>query len=281
MFCNHHASILLVVAKSAVRQNMVGSVVKPCRSKRLKGVLSTQTSGFSGASVEEKLGLQAEQRSDEPEVVLFQRGPGRDGLPRSGLFFSSLHTIYWIWYGFDFVPAINASPVADIHIDPMIPLVGTVFAAFIQLVFTSYPTRLVHKLTWRPTAQSLQLYTYSIPFIRPRTTPTVFPVGEIMLDASSSDTERILKEFGGNIGRFKGHLGISKPGGSWPPYLLDMREASDAPEPEILLEALLSPAGMTVGGAGAFQVRKTGSGEGKKKNRSRESSLKKIIRQRR
>jgi hypothetical protein len=212
----------------------------------------------------------------QPEVILYERGAGRNTLPRSGLAVSSMHTLYWIWYGIDFVPAINASPMTAMHIDPVLPLVGTVFASFIQLVFMCYPNWLVHKLTWQPTTKSLMVYTYSIPFIRPKTLPKVMPVGDLLLDASSPDAARIADQLGGSIGRFRGHLAIAKPG-QWPPFLLDIRDESDVPEPEILLEALLKPNAMMASDDPRQRV-KAGVGAS---FRRKENSLKKILRKRR
>ena len=175
-------------------------------------------------------------------IVLYERGPDRNRLPRSGLAVSTFHTMYWIWYGIDFVPTINASDLDLIKIDPMIPVVGTLLGAVIQTVFYVYPYRLVHRLSWNPSTNELYLWNYRVPFVTPNPKPRKFDMGTLTMDAASPDTERVLNE--GGLHRYTGHLAVSLPN-SWPPFLLDIREPSDVPEPAILLEALLQPELMT------------------------------------
>jgi len=179
-------------------------------------------------------------KSDEPEVVLYERGTGRDTIARSGLGFSTVHVMYWIWYSVDFVPAVNASPMEDLHIDPMISVAGLFISGVLQAIFMAYPTRLLSKLSWKPESRQLLLYNYRLPFIRPSQTPKTVPVGQVIMDASSADTQKIVNVLGGDLTKFRGHIGIGKQH-QWPPYLLDIRAPTDVPEPEILLEALLQP----------------------------------------
>jgi hypothetical protein len=215
--------------------------------------------------------------SADPEIVLYERGPGRNRLARSGLGFSSFHTAYWLWYSADFIPTVNAAAMHDLHIDPMLGWVGIVFATSIQAVFFMYPKRLVSRLTWKADARQLLFYSHNIPFVTPSTTPTIYTLGEgPVLDGSSSDAKHLLGKLNGDISQYRGHMAVAKKG-QWPPFLLDLRETSDVAEPELMLEALLSPDRM--GGTNA-------STDSKRKNRStpnnrrHESNLRKIVRRR-
>jgi hypothetical protein len=214
--------------------------------------------------------------SADPEIVLYERGPGRNALARSGLGFSSFHTAYWLWYTADFIPTVNAAEMQDLHIDPMLGVVGIVFASVIQTIFFTYPKRLVSRLTWKPDARQLLFYSHNIPFVTLATTATIYTLGDApVLDPSSADAKHLLGKLSGDFSQYRGHMAVAKKG-QWPPFLLDLREASDVAEPELMLEALLSPDRM--GG--------TVSTDSKRRNRAtpnsrrKESNLRKIVRRR-
>jgi hypothetical protein len=215
--------------------------------------------------------------SSEPEIVLYDRGPGRNALARSGLGFSSFHTAYWLWYSADFIPTVNAAAMHDLHIDPMLGVVGIVFASVIQAIFFTYPKRLVSRLTWKPDARQLLFYSHNIPFVTPATTPTIYTLGEgPVLDPSSSDAKHLLGKLSGDFSQYRGHMAVAKKG-QWPPFLLDLRESSDVVEPELMLEALLSPDRMGGTNASTDSKRRKGASPN---SRRRESNLRNIVRRR-
>lgn len=187
--------------------------------------------------------------SSEPEVILYEKTPGRLALIKSGFGFACFHSAYWIWYAVDFVPTINAAQLPDLHIDPMIPTVGIFFACVIQGIFTGYPLVLVSKLSWRPASRQFSVYTHALPFIRPSSRPHTSRVGDIRLDASSHDARSITTVWGGRLQDFEGMLWLQKTATdkkqtwwSLPYYLMDMRGGPrQVVQPEILLEALLQP----------------------------------------
>jgi hypothetical protein len=187
---------------------------------------------------------------------------------RSGVGFSSFHTAYWVWYVADFVPAVNASPVTTIHIDPTLGWAGLGFAVAIQGVFLLYPKRLVSTLALRRRRQppapgdgtarrrrdagtaaqpeaavaDLVVYTHTLPFVRPSSVPSaVVPAGDLRLDPASPEVrDAVLGPDG--AGDLSAHRGVlAMVGRRWPPYLLDIRDASNVPHPDVLLSALLVP----------------------------------------
>lgn len=175
---------------------------------------------------------------NEPELVLYEKSPGHLAIVKSGFGFSCFHSVYWVWYAMDFVPTVNAAAMTELHVDPMIPTVGLVFACIVQAIFTGYPLRLVSKLAWRPASRELAVYTYTLPLVRPASTPSVHAVGDVRLDPASVEARRIASLGGLQI--FRGMLTIGKAN-QWPPYLVDVRQAQETKEPEILLELLLQP----------------------------------------
>ena len=174
----------------------------------------------------------------ETEIIFYEKEPGTLGLVKSGFVVSCFHTIYWIWYCVDFVPTVNAAAMTELHVDPMLPAIGVAFAFAIQAIFTGYPLRLVSKLGWRPSSSQLTIYSHSLPFMKQSSTPTVKPVGEIRLDPTSVEAQNITTM--GNPQDFTGMLTIGKPG-SFPPYLVHVRDGAELKEPELLLEMLLYP----------------------------------------
>jgi len=229
---------------------------------------------------------------------------------RSGIAFSSFQTAYWLYYNTVFVPTVNASPMEQLHIDPTLGVAGMVFAIAIQAVFFVYPTRLVSKLEYcaigggddnkrrqQQDDELLRIYTHTLPFVNPSDEPAaVLRVGQIRLDPSSTDTETILNDHGGDMAEFRGHvaLGVSpdspaKKIWSFLPYmsyLLDIRQPENVPEPELLLQVLIHPdqhrqhprRRKADGDAGVVPIKKKSSRGPSRKRR--ESQLQKIVRKR-
>jgi hypothetical protein len=160
-------------------------------------------------------------------------------LPKSAFLVSSLNSIYWIWYVVDFVPALNASPIENFHVDPIYGFGGLGLSILIQSAFTLYPLSLVSKIAYRapPTAnhfgsnssddrltkkqkkknntalqkqQEILVWKHTLPLLQTSSKPLIFPVGGITMDKTSETTRTILEDLGGNIGKFEGHLGLKK-----------------------------------------------------------------------
>jgi hypothetical protein len=238
---------------SIVRRNLWSKSTREEEEKKKLGIISTTTNS----------------NNNEDGVILFDRGSGRLRVMRLGFGFSSFHTAYWLWYSTCFVPAVNASTITEITIDPMLPTLGIVFSVIIQSIFTLYPRYLISRLTWSPSTNNVILYTHTVlPWIKAdlNRPMKVVPVGELKLDAASKEAKQIISEYGGDLRRFKGHVGITTKPGQWPPFLLDFQgqatktsssssssgdagststsHHNDVSEPEILLEILFNPQAM-------------------------------------
>jgi hypothetical protein len=250
--------------RAALRRNLWSKSTREEEEERKLGIIpsTTTTTTTSGRSSNEKDGNKND--NDNSAIILFDRGPGRLRVMSMGFGFSSFNTMYWLWYSTCFVPAINASPITEISIDPMLPTIGIVFSVIIQSVFTLYPRFLISRLTWSPTTNDVSLYTHTVlPYVQADLNKPfkVVPVGELQLDPTSKEAKQIVEVYGGDLRRFKGHAGITtKTGRQWPPFMLDFsgpaaaatttssssssavkHHHNDVPEPEILLELLLDP----------------------------------------
>ena len=216
------------------------------------------------------------------EVLLFERGPDQYALMRSGLGFSCFHTAYWLWYTTDFIPAVNASPMPELHIDPMLGLVGIGFAGLIQSIFMVFPSRLVSKLTYKPdrlvgdqfVPAQLWIYAHRLPSIRPSAKAAVVidiakqPKNWTLMDAS--EAQQVM----GSLDTFLGRLAIRPPGGlSWPPYLLDFRPDSTIPDTNRLLQALVNPQKLSM-------AKEEEEDRFRRRGKKYESRLKSVARQR-
>ena len=265
--------VLLTRASIVSRERF--AVSQTTRIMQCRRLLPSSLAGRSLSTTPPKLTATTRHRSfssineaeQESEIILYEKSPGNLAVAKSGFGFSCFHSIYWVWYAVDFVPTVNAAKMTQLHVDPMIPTVGIVFACIVQAIFTGYPLRLVSKLGWRPASREFTVYTHALPLVQPASTPSVHAVGDVRLDASSVEARRIAT-MGSDLKSFRGMLTIGKPG-QWPPYLLDIRQSTEIAEPEILLELLLQPERLNqqdTGDAKSGPTRRVGT---RKKSRGR------------
>eukprot|EP00536_Pseudo-nitzschia_multiseries_P015724 jgi/Psemu1/218927/e_gw1.940.27.1 len=186
--------------------------------------------------------------------MLYERDPSRNGLPRASFLVSSMNSMYWLWYVFDFIPAVNASPIEDLHVDSIYGFGGLGLSILIQTVFTLYPLSLVSKIGYRTSPRvhrDILLWKHTLPLLRTSQKPLVIPVGGITMDKTSDDTRKILEELGGDVGKFEGHLGLTRvsenenktDSGSITinfPLLVDIRSPAEVYNSEMMLQTLLS-----------------------------------------
>jgi hypothetical protein len=183
---------------------------------------------------------------DDNTNVLYERDESRNSLPRASFLVSSGNLIYWIWYVFDFVPAVNTSTVPDLHIDPAYGFGGLGLSVLIHSVFTLYPMSLISKLAYKPNTTSSQqgdqilVWKHTLPMVRASKIPLTVPLGEITMDKASPDTAKVLNECNGNLQKYQGHLGIRVNDGYFP-LLLEIRKPTEIDYPQLLLEVLLDP----------------------------------------
>ena len=175
-------------------------------------------------------------------LPLYQRDPDRVKIPRAAFGVSILNTCYWLWYSLDFIPAVNASPVEDIHIDPKIGYGALGLGIAINVMTALYPSLLVARLDYDETSNMLHLYRYKLPFVTVASTPTMYRLGDIKIDTSDSDLKKILEVYKGDLSRFKGHLALKASRASLP-LLLEVQNADEEVKNggEDLLQIMVRP----------------------------------------
>jgi hypothetical protein len=178
---------------------------------------------------------------EESIVLLYQRDPGRNALPRSAFLVSSINSVYWLWYVFDFVPAVNGGPIQELHMDPAFAFAGLGLSVTIQSMFTLYPLSLVSKLGYEPATQRVWLWKHSLPWMKPSYAPLApIALGDITMDRTSSDTRKILVDLEGDVTKYRGHLGLSVVTSSFP-LLVEIQESKEVNNSQRFLEVLLDP----------------------------------------
>lgn len=171
-------------------------------------------------------------------LPLYKRDSDRDYIPRVAFGMSFVNTLYWLWYAIDFIPAVNASPIESLHIDPIVGYGALGLGIGINVMTAIYPAVLVAKMDFDETNNQLHVYRYNLPFITVVSTPALYNLGDI----KSSDLTKILEDYKGDFRRFKGHLAL-KAKGSTLPLLLEITDADRDVENggEDLMHMILRP----------------------------------------
>lgn len=156
-------------------------------------------------------------------------------MPRAALGMSSFNLLYWLWYVIDFVPAVNQSPLQDLHIEPTFGFVGLAMGAGIQVGTVMYPLNLISKMEYNHKDDHIWISTHSIPWVSPATKKAVHGLGEIQLNTSSADTKKVLD----SPGSFRGHLALQVEN-SRSPLLMDL-QANEIKDATTLMQVLVNP----------------------------------------
>ena len=184
--------------------------------------------------------LSSLEAKEDDYMVLYQRNSDRNIAPRAVFGVSLFNTIYWTWYSLDFIPAVNASPIEGLHIDPAVGVAGVALGILINSVALLYPMTLTSKLAFSPTANMYKVWKHDLPFITPSKQPTEYLLGGLSLDHSSSDVKKILTTYDGDLRQFSGHLGIVIKGKKIP-MLVEIRDKEELLRPKLMLQALVNP----------------------------------------
>ena len=264
--------------QTVLRKRRFPTPVLPFASRELSALPNPSPSGGN-----------QNDNDDGSVVLLYRRDTARNALPRASFLASSANSVYWLWYVFDFVPAVNASPIEALHGNPIYGFGGLGLSILIQTAFTLYPLSLVSKIEYKtsqPAAatsppsrkgstpqmqRDILVWKHTLPMLNVSPTPLVIPLGGITMDKASDDARAILEELGGDVGKFEGHLGLyrvpeKKAKGNESsltinfPLLAEIRSPSEVYDSEMMLQTLLS---------GKFKYR---NGGGKKGSRSEDES---------
>lgn len=178
-------------------------------------------------------------------TLLYKRDSSRSFFPRVLLTFSGLHTSYWLWYAFDFTPAINAKGIESLFIDPTLGYCGLGLSIFMSTGAVLYPKSLIEEIVLSEDKGSgedtLFVQTYSLPFVTP-SSPKKYPVGSLVLD-SHNDAMKAVQDYHGDIRKLSGYIPL-KAEKSRVNHLLHFTENKvevEVKDPRLLLQALVPP----------------------------------------
>jgi hypothetical protein len=215
---------------------------------RLPGRQPTQYSRLFSASVTRKQPVDqhsnhghGEEELSSSLLRLYQRDGDRMMLPRAALGVSAFNTTYWLWYTLDFIPAVNASPIQDLHIDPKIGWGALALGVAINAITALYPSLLVSRLDYDPLRNQLRIYRHDFPLLSPSARSTNYSLGDVSMNAADSELKKILGEYHGDWRKYKGHLALKRKD-NFMPLLMEIQNGrQEVPNGEALLQAMMRP----------------------------------------
>jgi hypothetical protein len=133
------------------------------------------------------------------DILLYERNPQAIMAPRFGLAVAYCHTLYWVWYTVDFVPTVNASPIIDFHVNPMLGKVCCVVALAINIAGAVFVPQQVSKITYHNSQKAsarddtpISVYYHTLPFMMASTQPTKYGLGEVSLNTTSDQVNHLV-----------------------------------------------------------------------------------------
>ena len=179
-------------------------------------------------------------------LILYQRDISfrRSFRPRAMLSMASFHTAYWVWYVADFIPAVNASSNADVHVDPSIGLLGLFVAASINAGVVWYSKSLVTEIALSldnsDTNHKVLIKTQSLPFLRPSNVANSHTLGTVLMDQKTVESKGVIES--GSFDQALGHL-LVKDHIAKSSYLLEVK-AEEVFDERKLMQVLTNPKGL-------------------------------------
>jgi hypothetical protein len=218
---------------------------------------------------------QGSNHEEESLLPLYQRDGDRMVLPRAAVGISTVNTTYWLWYALDFIPAVNATPMQHLHIDPKIGWGALALGVAINALTALYPAMLVERLDYDPLRNQLRVYRYGLPLLLSPYS-TNYPLGEISITPSDSELKKILGEYQGDWTRYKGHLALQRKGKHIPLLMEIQNGRQEVPNGEALLQAMLRPKALSSSSSRkVHDKQKLGNAKTAKAKRSKSTSRRK------
>ena len=173
-------------------------------------------------------------------VLLYERNPEANKLPRGGLALTYLSSIYWTWYAVDFIPTVNASPIESLHIEPWIGVVGCTFAYAVNTAACLYCKQMISKVVLqKDSAKPVHVYRHSLPFMIAARKPLEYDFGDAYLDYNSQEVKNIMDTIEmSDAQSIRGHLPLNTTGRRWPLGMY-VTDTSDIKDKESFLDTLL------------------------------------------
>jgi len=171
-------------------------------------------------------------------TLLYKANSSKARFPRGLFGFSLVHSGYWSWYVLDFTPALKATAVDPSTIDSTVGYLGLGLSIFMSIGSMIYPKSLVSEISLNEANRSLQVKTFSVPFVMP-SKPVEYQLGDLVID-SPNDVTKILTDYNGLISMFPGHMALHAEG-KFTNLLMNMKEDANEEilENKLLLQSLM------------------------------------------
>lgn len=179
-----------------------------------------------------------DEAAQSKSTLLYKANSSKARFPRGLVGFSLVHTGYWSWYVLDFTPALKATAVDPSTIDSTVGYLGLGLSIFMSIGSMIYPKSLVSEISLNEANRSLQVKTFSLPFVMP-SKPVEYQLGDLVID-SPNDVTKILTDYNGLISGFPGHMALHAEG-KFTNLLMNMKEDADEEilENKLLLQSLM------------------------------------------
>ena len=223
-------------------------------------------------SVTKRLSSSSLLKESSSMVCLYRRSENRVWFPRGLLAFTTLHTGYWTWYIFDFVPAI--AEAATVSVDATVGYVGWTMSAIMWGFSAMYPHYLIHDISYNTTTHTFAVQTFQLLPSSQMTKTTTYP--SLTLD-NPQDINRILTTLSGDLTLMRGHLPIqitsNQTTTASPNLLLHLTENAkeEIINNDLLLQSLLSFPSKKLNHMGSTSNNHT-QGDGKKMKQKRNNN---------
>lgn len=184
----------------------------------------------------------SQKNTIKPLVLpLYKRDEDRILKPRLALGLSALNTTYWLWYTLDFIPAVNASLMENLHIDPNVGWGALGLGIVINAITAIYPSLLISRLDYDPIHNHLLVYRHQLPILTQSTKATSYELGDLTIDPTDAELKKILGDMKGDWIKYKGHLALKRKG-EFIPLLMEVQNGrEEVKDGEALLQAMLRP----------------------------------------
>jgi len=190
------------------------------------------------ASVDEADSATASSSSQQVSTLLYKANSSKARFPRGLFGFSIIHSGYWSWYVLDFTPALKTAAVDPSTIDSTVGYFGLGLSIFMSIGSMVYPKSLVSEISINEANRSLQVKTFTLPFVTP-SKPVEYQVGDLVID-SPNDVTKILTQYNGMISGFPGHMALHAEG-KHTNLLLNIKEDANEEifDSKMLLQSLM------------------------------------------
>lgn len=123
--------------------------------------------------------------------------------PQYLLFFSSVHSGYWVWYVTDFMSSITS---AGLQISQEIGYIGCGFSFMMLGAASMYPRHLISEISSREKGQGCVVKYHSLPFGLPDQNGTAYARGDLIL---GNEVDKLKIKGHGGLTRTPGHVAIT------------------------------------------------------------------------